>query len=746
MFYFPIVKKSEKCNKTMVEQQHVHSIWNQESFDEYYGVKFKTYSWKQLLPTFRSCSLNQAVKTVENSVPVIKWLPRYKIKAWLPTDIVAGITIGIMHIPQGMAYGMLAGLDPVHGLYLSFFLPLIYSFFGTSKHVSMGVFAIASLLTGGVVSSLAPITAGANSTAGNKTSSGGCRDCFWCGEQKGGMEKDLEISLQIAATLTLSVGVIQIFLGLLRLGILVVFLSDQLVEGLTTGAAVHILTSQVKHLTGIPNLGRDNGIFGIFKFYGCFFVHLDHINWPTVIMSAICIFSLLVIKEFVDPKTRPKIRVPIPGELMVVIFTTLVSWKANISDQYSIAIVGNVPKGIQPPVFPPVSTWLMKVLPHAFPIAIVVYSLQVSVAKLFAKRNQYKIDPNQEWLAYGLGHIGASFFQCPVGGASLSRSLIMSNLGSKSQMPSWISCSILSVVLFWLAPLLTDLPKCALSSIIVVLLRSMFRQLANLPPLYKKSKIDFLMVFIDVSLGLGIAIVFSISTTIYRSIWPHGTAMAKTEGLELYKGENNYSRVVGIPGVKIFRFDSPLYYGNAERFASELYKTIGADPMVICKEKRKQDKINSNFQEKIRKHQLWTTTKITDYGSVKNNTINWKENGFVTGRCGNSGATDLHHVIIDCSSFTYIDLMGVECLIRIYEEYKTAGVTVIFAHCKEPVRYMFEVCQFYEKVPKSQLYVTVASAVNHACSNDQKDIKHSRKLSFDDMNWGKRYLKESDTE
>ncbi|ESO96302.1 hypothetical protein LOTGIDRAFT_67754, partial [Lottia gigantea] len=255
--------------------------------------------------------------------PFLSLLKGYSIRNDFPADIIAGLTVGIMHIPQGMAYGQLSTLPPVYGLYVSFFPVLVYFFFGSSKHVSVGTFAVVSLMVGSVVDK-GLASKGLNSID----------------------DELLRTQLGFAMAVTFAVGAIQLLMGMVRLGFVTVYLSDPLISGFTTGAACHVFTSQIKHIFGVA-VNRYNGPFKLIYSYRDFFKNIPTTNFAALIGSAICILVLVLVKELINnnPRIKPKLKMPVPIELIVVIIGTLVSEFSRLNEVYDVNIVGDVPVG-----------------------------------------------------------------------------------------------------------------------------------------------------------------------------------------------------------------------------------------------------------------------------------------------------------------------------------------------------------------------------------------------------------------
>jgi solute carrier family 26 protein len=245
-------------------------------------------------------------------------------------------------------------------------------------------------------------------------------------------------------------------MGTFRLGFLCVLLSSDLVSGFTTGAAIHVLTSQVKNLLGLA-IPRRNGIFKIPLTYYDILTHIKDSNLTAVIFSLVTLTSLILYNEVIKPQVSKKISIPIPIELFAIVVGTLVSRYWITSEEYGIPIVSHIPTGFPSPSVPPLEL-IKDVLIDSFVLAIVAYTISISMAKIFAAKHDYDVDANQELLANGSSNLVGSFFSCAPISCSLSRSVIQEQVGGRTQIASLVNCVIMVFVLLWIGPFFETLP------------------------------------------------------------------------------------------------------------------------------------------------------------------------------------------------------------------------------------------------------------------------------------------------
>uniref|UniRef100_A0A0K0ECY7 STAS domain-containing protein n=1 Tax=Strongyloides stercoralis TaxID=6248 RepID=A0A0K0ECY7_STRER len=657
---------NNECSNKSVIYSVTRNALTQKEFDETFkyskknNKSFKKKSKKFFLKILKKNSFSK--ECFMNWIPIIRWIKDYNIK-WLTNDIFAGITVAIMNVPQSMAYAQLAKLPPVIGLYTSFLPTLIYAIFGTSKHISLGMFAVVALMVG---------TAQQNYYVNNNLSSENISNIAT--NQLDPKTLNLLTPIEITVTITFFCGLSMLVMSIFQLHILTTFLSDELVGGFTTGAACHVFSSQFPKLLDI-HVKSHNGLLKLFKIAIDFFSNIGKTNFASLITSIVCLIVLYVGKEYINPIVRKKVPFPIPFELFVVIATTLLSYFVGFHKKYNVNIVSKIPTGFPSPTSP--SFWAFSsLIVDAITISIVIYAISFSCGKIFAKKHKYRICPKQELRALALVEIIASFFSCHPASGSLSRSTVNSQMGCHSQAGSIISALAILLVILWVGPLLEPLPLCVLSCIIIIALQTMFKQFLEVPNLFKKSVVDFsiwvvtfLSVFLwDVSEGLLIGIGFALLTVIFRIQWPKTAVVAKIGDTDIYKDVSRYKSNNEIPHILIYRFDAPLIFLNCENFK----KTI---------------------------------TNLLNHIHIENEDINDIENN------NQINLKNTKYLIVDCTGITSIDYMGVKYLEELYLELKQLDRKLLLAGCKFPLRKMFEICGTYSIISKDYFFPSIHDAV-----------------------------------
>ncbi|KAJ1347411.1 hypothetical protein KIN20_002463 [Parelaphostrongylus tenuis] len=489
-------------------------------------------------------------------MPILDWLPRYVFKENLLPDIIGGLTTGIMHVPQGIAYSTLAGVDPVYGLYASCFPAFFYMFFGTSRHASIGSFAVVALMAGVANDNVMLIHGG------------GTVELIRNNTQFEVVAHPELTPIQVATTLTFAIGIWQILCGFLRLQFLMTYFSDPLISGFTTGAAVHVLVAQIDDIMGV-RVPKASGAGYVFIRLYDLAIRVPQVNLAALIIS-------LVSMTFLWPVTTT--------------LSSTLHWHEN----NSVAIVGDIPAGLPQPELP--TMWILKeCMMQSIGISIVIIAVHISMAKMLAKKLDYSIDDSQELYAIGLTSLLGSFFSIYPVSTALGRTMVNVKSGARTQLSALFSCSLLLAIILWFGPLLRNLPSCVLASIITVALKSMFMKYSELKSIYPVSKIDFSIwvvsftctVFVNVMEGLAISLIFALFTVIGRSQWPEWEYLFPlTEKRRVSDSDSG----TGHSNVCVFRFDGPLLFTNVERFKTSLKFTIDNWTKSLDAQDSKEDK------------------------------------------------------------------------------------------------------------------------------------------------------------
>jgi len=474
-------------------------------------------------------------------VPFASWIGELKNPAVLKADIVAGITVALVLIPQSMAYAQLAGLPVYYGLYASFLPGMIAAIFGSSRQLATGPVAVVSLLT---ATALEPI-------AGNNP----------------------EAYLMYAIVLAIFVGIFQMMLGLFKLGVLVNFLSHPVVIGFTNATAIIIATSQMSKFFGVT---VDKAEHHYETVWWVLEAAVDHGHMPTLGMAILSLALLILVKKFFPRQ---------PNVLIAVAVTTLLSWYFEF-EQKGGAVVGSIPTGL-PGLVIPTAEWseVSGLISTAIAIALIGFMEAISIAKAMAVRTKQKLDPNQELFGQGISNIFSGLFQGYAVSGSFSRSAININAGAITGFSSIVTGIVVGITLLWLTPLLYHLPQAALASVIVMAVVNLIK-IEPIKYAWKVQPEDGIVAIVTFILtlalaphleeGIMIGVMLSLGLFLHRTMRPRIAVLSRhPDGM--LRDANVYD-LPTCPHISVIRFDMSLYFANTGYFEETILERAASKP------------------------------------------------------------------------------------------------------------------------------------------------------------------------
>ena len=490
-------------------------------------------------------------------LPFTRWLFHYN-KANLTGDLIAGVIVAVMLVPQSMAYALLAGLPPQVGLYASIVPLLIYGLLGTSRSLAVGPVAMVSLLVASGIAALEPATTAEY--------------------------------VALAITLAFLVGIIQTLMGIFKIGFLVNFLSHPVLSGFTSAAAIVIAFSQLKHLLGF-SIPRSEHFHEILFFAG---QNIAQTNLVVLGIGAAGIGILLYFKFGLGKQLKTaglaeSIVTPLTkvGPLVIVLLGIMGVAMFGLDQRASVSIVGPVPGGLPSLTLPLFSLeTIEKLLPIALTISIISYMESISVAKSLASKKREKVDANQELIALGVANLGASLTNgYPVTGG-FGRSMVNFTAGANTGLASIITAGLIALAVMFLTPLFYYLPNAILAAIIVVAVatlvdvKSFFHAWA-----YSKSDaISLLVTFVAVlelgiETGILIGVVLSLALYLWRTSRPHIAIVGRIGESEEYRNVLRHETTT-YPHILALRVDESLYFPNAQYLEQVVLEEIADRPQV----------------------------------------------------------------------------------------------------------------------------------------------------------------------
>jgi SulP family sulfate permease len=473
--------------------------------------------------------------------PIAKDLLTYN-RSTLFSDLIAGLSIAVIVIPQGLAYAMIAGLPPIYGLYAALIPQLIHGMMGTSRHPAVGPVALDSLVVA--------IALGALSLSG--------------------------IGEVIAAAVFLAtmVGILQLLMGLIQMGVLANYLSRPVISGFTSAAAIIIGLSQVEHLLGLQIESSNQ----IQKMILSVLQNFNESHLITVVIGLSAMSLILITKKYL-----PKF----PSALLVSVFGVLLIWSTRW-DLHGVEIVGYIPAGLPDVGLFTVSPELIKdMLPFALTLAVIGYVEIISITKeLEEQEEKYSLKPNKELMALGTANLVGSFFQSYPVSASFSRSAVKFQAGAKTGMTAVFSALIVGLTLLFFTSLFFYLPIAVLAGIIMVAVIRLINVRYAID-LYKTRRDEFflllvtclLTLFVGISEGILIGALLSLLLMVIRTSKPHYAVLAKVSGTNYYKNISRFETDTKIDDdILIMRFDAQLFFGNRDYFRKVVFEEVEKKP------------------------------------------------------------------------------------------------------------------------------------------------------------------------
>ncbi|XP_027363370.1 sulfate transporter 3.1-like [Abrus precatorius] len=480
--------------------------------------------------------------------PIFEWAPNYTSQ-FLKSDLIAGITIASLAIPQGISYAKLANLPPILGLYSSFIPPLIYAMMGSSRDLAVGTVAVGSLLMGSMLS---------NEVNPNENP---------------------KLFLHLAFTATFFAGVLQAALGLFRLGFIVDFLSHATIVGFMGGAATVVCLQQLKSILGLEHFTHAADLVSVMR---SVFAQTHEWRWESAVLGFCFIFFLLVTRYF--SKKQPKyFWVSAMAPLTSVILGSLLVYFTH-AENHGVQVIGELKKGLNPPsltnlVF--VSPYMTTAMKTGLVVGIIALAEGIAVGRSFAMFKNYHIDGNKEMIAIGTMNIVGSFTSCYLTTGPFSRSAVNYNAGCKTAASNIIMSIAVMLTLLFLTPLFHYTPLVVLSAIIVSAMLGLIDYQAAIH-LWKIDKFDFVVcmsayigvVFGSVEIGLVIAVAISILRILLFVARPRTFVLGNIPNSVIYRNVEQYPNANHVPGILILEIDAPIYFANASYLRERITRWI----------------------------------------------------------------------------------------------------------------------------------------------------------------------------
>jgi high affinity sulfate transporter 1 len=470
------------------------------------------------------------LSSIDRWIPGVRAARTYRSR-WLRADLVAGLVLAAILVPQGMAYAELAGLPAVTGLYTTIGCLVGYAIFGPSRVLVLGPDSSVSPL---IFAAIIPLAA----------------------------TNDPGTAIALAGMLALLVGLIEIGLGVAKLGFVADLLSSEVQVGYMNGLAITIIVGQLPKLFGFST-DADSFVDDIREF-------VQHIDQTEAAALAVGCGVLLVILGL------PRLTKKVPAVLVAMVGALVVSAAFGLADE--IATIGSLPRGFPRPEFP--WTRLSDVGPlliAAVGITLVSITDTIATSSAFAARRGDEVDPNQEMIGIGAANIAAGMVQGFAVSTSSSRTAVAEQSGAKSQLTGLVGAGIVAVLLLFLNDLLSELPQSALAAVVIAAALSLLnlgvlvRYWRVRPSAVALSVIASLgVIFVGVLEGIVVAIFLAVLAFFRRNWWPHGAVLGHIDGIDGWHDIDGHDDAAELPGIVIYRWEAPLFFANAGAFRRQI--------------------------------------------------------------------------------------------------------------------------------------------------------------------------------
>ncbi|KAL1559664.1 Sulfate transporter 3.1 [Salvia divinorum] len=480
--------------------------------------------------------------------PILEWGPRYTLDSF-KSDLISGITIASLAIPQGISYAKLANLPPILGLYSSFVPPLVYAMMGSSRDLAVGTVAVGSLLMGTMLGTVVNAS------------------------------EDPKLYLHLAFTATFVAGLFEAALGIFRLGFIIDFLSQATIVGFMSGAATVVSLQQLKGIVGLDHFTHATDIVSVMR---SVFTQTHKWRWESGVLGCVFLFFLILARHL--SKKKPKLFwISAMAPLTSVIMATILVYFTH-AEKHGVQVIGELKRGINPSSVKDLnfdSKYLTAAIKTGIVTCIIALAEGIAVGRSFAMLKNYHIDGNKEMIAFGIMNIAGSCSSCYLTSGAFSRSAVNFNAGCKTMVSNIVMALAVMFTLLFLTPLFYYTPIVVLSSIIISAMLGIIDYDAAIH-LWHVDKFDFLVcitayigvVFASIEIGLVLAIGLSLMRVLLFVARPKTLVLGNIPDSKVYRDIDQYQNASHVPGILILEIDSPIYFANSNYLRERMSRWI----------------------------------------------------------------------------------------------------------------------------------------------------------------------------
>lgn len=559
---------SRSLSSSQGPEPYTHKVGippKQNLFKEFqYTVKETFFSDDPLRPFKDQTKSRKLILGIEAIFPILSWGRTYTLQKFRG-DLIAGLTIASLCIPQDIGYSKLANLAPQYGLYSSFVPPLIYAVMGSSRDIAIGPVAVVSLLLGTLLQNeIDPIT---HPTEYRR----------------------------LAFTATFFAGITQATLGVFRLGFLIDFLSHAAIVGFMGGAAITIALQQLKGFLGIQKFTKKTDIISVMN---SVFSSAHHgWNWQTILIGS-TFLAFLLFAKYIGKKGQKFFWVPAIAPLISVVLSTLFVYITR-ADKHGVAIVKHIEKGINPSSVKEIyftGDYLAKGIRIGIVAGMIALTEAIAIGRTFASMKDYQLDGNKEMVALGAMNVVGSMTSCYVATGSFSRSAVNFMAGCETAVSNIVMSVVVFLTLQFITPLFKYTPNAILASIIICAVINLVDYKAAIL-IWKIDKFDFVacmgaffgVVFASVEIGLLIAVSISFAKILLQVTRPRTAILGKIPRTTVYRNIQQYPEATRVPGVLIIRVDSAIYFSNSNYVKERILRWLMDE----------EERVNRDYQTRI---------------------------------------------------------------------------------------------------------------------------------------------------
>ena len=667
----------------------VSEMASQANIDEQFlKVSNKSY-WEKMKRIFLKTKISSFLRInfFLRMLPIVGVIRKYRPRNYLIPDIVSGITMGLLHVPTGLATSLIAGLPVYVGMYTAFFAGFPYVFFSSNSHVSV----IASLLSALILNEKRLPTPSLHHVNNNESTPNVTQHISHIDTPTNEGIEDSTVTLFYS-------GILLLLMYVMRLGFIVWYINSAVQAGFVSGVIFVLVIGQIPTALGV-SVKQARGMLSLFYNAIALVQSVPSTNIACLLFTAISIISLLFVKSYINKKFAHKLKFPIPIDFIIIVIAIVVSYFVGVNTRYSVPIVGYVPVGFPTPVVPNLNKGL-SMIPEIISITILNLMTYTMALRIFGERQKFRADFNQELLALGISNIVASFFPCMPVSASFIQTMIMEAIGGKTIIAHLISTLVLLVIMTTAGKLLEPLPLCILASMIIVAPSSMLENYTIVKHYWKTDRYDlfvwivtFLFITcLDLQIGLFAGIGISLVLVFFRMQMTSVRFLGRIpSSTSVYEDVTSY-RTSETMGVKVIKYDAPLTFFTSELFLSKLHNEF-------FKERKRKIELRGNVNSIRIADEENPGTYITD-GKLKGSP-----------ECCSPPNPTTTHVILDCSAVSYIDGAGATVLRKVRSQFSDEGIAFVLASCTQITRNSLRHYGYPDDGECAEVYPSIENAV-----------------------------------